>query len=42
MLVSVDNPVTEDTVKELAAIKGFEEVRFIKLSDIGNRDYLQI
>ncbi len=42
MLVSVDNPVTEDTVKELASNKGFEEVRFIELSSIGNRDYLQI
>lgn len=42
MLVAVDNPVTEDTVKDLASIEGFEEVRSIELSDIGDRDYLQI
>ena len=42
MLVSVDAPVTEETIKDLASIKGFEEVRSIELSDIGDRDYLQI
>lgn len=42
MLVSVDNPVTEDTLKELRAVKDFWEVRSIELSQIGNREYLQI
>lgn len=42
MLVSVDNPVNEETVKELASVKGFQEVRSIELSTIGTRDYLQI
>jgi D-3-phosphoglycerate dehydrogenase len=42
MLVSVDNPVKEDVVKEMAAVKGFQEVRSVELSRIGNRDYLQL
>ena len=42
MLVSVDSPVSEAVVKEMAAVKGFQEVRSVELSKIGNRDYLQI
>jgi D-3-phosphoglycerate dehydrogenase len=42
MLVSVDNPVNEDVVKEMAAVKGFQEVRSVELSRLGDREYLQI
>lgn len=42
MLVSVDNPVSEDVVKEMAAVKGFQEVRSVELSRLGDREYLQI
>jgi D-3-phosphoglycerate dehydrogenase len=42
MLVSVDNPVSDAVVKEMAEAKGFVEVRSIELSKIGNREYLQI
>ncbi len=42
MLISVDNQVTEATIKDLRAVKDFREVRSIELSQIGNREYLQI
>ena len=42
MLVSVDNPVDESTVKEMRSTKGFQEIRTVLLSKLGERDYLQI
>ena len=42
MLVSVDAPVSEAAVKEMAAVKDFKDVRSVELSKIGTRDYLQL
>jgi D-3-phosphoglycerate dehydrogenase len=42
LLVSVDSPVGDAAVKDMRSQKDFQEVRYIELSKMGTRDYLQI
>ncbi|NLK26309.1 MAG: phosphoglycerate dehydrogenase [Euryarchaeota archaeon] len=42
LLVSVDNPVSEDVLREMRSNKDFKEVRRVLLSKLGDREYLQI
>ncbi|HOK27896.1 MAG TPA: hypothetical protein PLI21_02600, partial [Methanomassiliicoccaceae archaeon] len=42
LLISIDNPVDSEVVKEMRSTKEFQEVRTVLLSKLGERDYLQI
>ncbi|NLI74031.1 MAG: phosphoglycerate dehydrogenase [Euryarchaeota archaeon] len=42
LLISVDNPVEANIVKEMRSIREFQEIRTVQLSNLDERDYLQI